>query len=55
MTGVNGRPELVIEGSDDMSSVSGWKAYHFLYKPGDITKAPKFISKTIYNLLLNKC
>ncbi|CAG2175102.1 unnamed protein product, partial [Oppiella nova] len=43
MTGVNGRPELVIEGSDDMSSVSGWKAYHFLYKPGDITKAPKFI------------
>ncbi|XP_054159752.1 lipase maturation factor 2-like [Oppia nitens] len=42
MTGVGGRPEIVIEGSNDMSSPSGWKAYHFLYKPGDITKAPQF-------------
>ncbi|CAG2111519.1 unnamed protein product [Medioppia subpectinata] len=43
MTGLNGRPELVIEGSNDMASAGGWKAYHFLHKPGDMTKAPKFI------------
>jgi hypothetical protein len=43
--GINGRPELIIEGSNDLSSVTNWKEYHFLYKPGDVSKAPKFISK----------
>lgn len=33
MTGVGGRPEVVIEGSD--SSNGPWKEYHFAYKPGN--------------------
>ncbi|KAI1297279.1 Lipase maturation factor 2 [Halotydeus destructor] len=41
MTGVGGRPELVLEGSNDLTS--GWKEYHFRYKPGDVNAAPKFI------------
>lgn len=57
MTGVDGRPEIVIEGSNDMNSLTSWKEYHFLYKPGDITKAPKFLSKTyetnFYKILID--
>lgn len=41
MTGVNGRPELVIEGSN--SQTAGWKEYHFLYKPGDVSQRPPFL------------
>lgn len=32
MTGVGGRPEVIIEGSYDANK--DWKEYHFLYKPG---------------------
>lgn len=41
MTGVDGRPELVIEGSNSESA--GWKEYHFLYKPGSLADKPPFI------------
>ena len=43
MTGVDGRPELVIEGSNNLET--GWKEYHFVYKPGKLNEAPKFLSK----------
>eukprot|EP00118_Oscarella_pearsei_P025351 m.308033 g.308033 ORF g.308033 m.308033 type:complete len:675 (+) comp43282_c0_seq1:47-2071(+) len=33
MTGTEGRPEIVIEGSNDVNT--GWKEYNFLFKPGD--------------------
>ena len=33
MTGVGGRPEVIIEGSDQLKK--GWKEYEFLYKPGN--------------------
>jgi hypothetical protein len=36
MTGVGGRPEVIIEGSDFADK--GWKEYNFLYKPGNITE-----------------
>ena len=36
MTGVGGRPEVVIEGSNNMKS--GWKEYEFLYKPGNTSR-----------------
>ena len=36
MTGVGGRPEVVIEGSNNMNS--GWKEYEFLYKPGNTSR-----------------
>ncbi|GAB6020284.1 Lipase maturation factor 2 [Chamberlinius hualienensis] len=41
MTGVGGRPEIVIEGSN--SIVDGWKEYHFDYKPGNLSSPPQFI------------
>eukprot|EP00795_Rhopilema_esculentum_P008972 gene8972-16613_t len=41
MTGVGGRPELVIEGSDSLDGP--WKEYHFLYKPGKLDGAPSFL------------
>jgi hypothetical protein len=42
MTGVGGRPELVIEGSYDLDH--GWKEYDFLYKPGDVYEYPPFVA-----------
>jgi len=36
MTGVGGRPEVIIEGSNNMDR--GWKEYNFLYKPGNVTQ-----------------
>jgi len=41
MTGVGGRPEIIVEGSDSLNS--GWKEYHFLYKPGNVSESPRFI------------
>lgn len=41
MTGVGGRPELVLEGSDDPNGP--WVELPFLYKPGDVNHAPPFI------------
>lgn len=42
MTGVGGRPELIIEGSNSLHS--GWKEYHFLYKPGNLTCRPPVVA-----------
>ena len=33
------RPELIVEGSDDGTQ---WKAYEFKWKPGDVTRRPRF-------------
>ena len=33
MTGVGGRPEVVIEGA--LRESGPWKEYHFTYKPGE--------------------
>jgi hypothetical protein len=41
MTGVGGRPEVIIEGSDELHGP--WVEYDFLYKPGNITRAPAFL------------
>jgi hypothetical protein len=35
MTGVGGRPEVIMEGSNDIDS--GWQEYNFLYKPGNVS------------------
>ncbi|KAG1714702.1 Lipase maturation factor 2 [Nymphon striatum] len=43
MTGVGGRPEIVIEGSNSINGV--WKEYEFLYKPGNLSESPKFVVK----------
>lgn len=41
MTGVGGRPEIVIEAADNMAGP--WTEYNFMYKPGNVSEAPKFI------------
>jgi hypothetical protein len=41
MTGVEGRDELVIYGSDDKDK---WKVYDFKYKPTKSTKMPTFVA-----------
>lgn len=42
MTGVEGRPEVVIEGSN---SIEGpWNEYHFLYKPGNVNATLPFVA-----------
>ncbi len=35
------RPEIVLEGSDDGES---WSEYGFRYKPGDVTRAPRWVA-----------
>lgn len=40
MTGVGGRPELIIEGGD--SPTGPWKEFQFIYKPGNVTAPQKF-------------
>ena len=41
MTGVGGRPEVIIEGSDHLEK--GWKEYEFLYKPGNVSRRPPIV------------
>ena len=43
MTGVDGRLELIIEGSDDEKK-DQWKEYDFLYKPGSTNGTPSFVA-----------
>jgi len=43
MTGVGGRPELIVEGSNFTDG--GWMEYEFLYKPGDVYRRPPVVGK----------
>ena len=43
MTGVGGRPEVIIEGSNSLDK--GWKEYHFLYKPGNVSSPLPIVGK----------
>jgi len=43
MTGVGGRPEVIVEGSN--STDGGWLEYEFLYKPGDVYRRPPVVGK----------
>ena len=55
MTGVGGRPEVVIEGSNNMNS--GWKEYEFLYKPGNTSRGLPIVGEcveTFESLLVSK-
>ncbi|CAG5132461.1 unnamed protein product, partial [Candidula unifasciata] len=45
MTGVGGRPELIIEGhAKDRQAADGWLTYEFLYKPGNVSEAPPIVA-----------
>ena len=41
MTGVGGRPEVVLEGA--MEPQGPWVEYDFMYKPGNTSEAPQFM------------
>ena len=41
MTGVGGRPEVIIEGSDAIHGP--WQEYQFLHKPGNVSRAPSYV------------
>ncbi|XP_076174887.1 lipase maturation factor 2 [Ptiloglossa arizonensis] len=41
MTGMGGRPEVIIEGSNGDGS---WKEYEFLYKPGNVNNSLPFVA-----------
>ena len=43
MTGVGGRPEVVIEGSNCPDS--GWREYEFYYKPGNTDRRPPIVGQ----------
>jgi len=44
MTGVGGRPEVILEGSNHLDKE--WKEYEFLYKPGNISRTPPVVGKS---------
>lgn len=50
MTGVGGRLEVIIEGSNDIDGP--WKEYEFLYKPGNVNNSLPFVGLSF--LLLSK-
>lgn len=43
MTGVGGRPEVMIEGSDSLNG--GWREYEFFYKPGNLKRRPPYVGR----------
>ncbi|XP_012264453.2 lipase maturation factor 2-like [Athalia rosae] len=42
MSGVGGRPEVIIEGSNDIEGP--WREYEFLYKPGNVNNSLPFVA-----------
>jgi len=42
MTGVGGRPEVIIEGSNDLEGP--WMEYNFHYKPGNVSESPPIVA-----------
>lgn len=42
MTGVEGRPEVIIEGSNSLEGP--WQEYEFLYKPGNVNSTLPFVA-----------
>ena len=47
MTGVEGRPEVILEGSNDLNGP--WAEYEFMYKPGSVGEPLPFVGKFITN------
>lgn len=43
MTGVEGRPEVILEGANSLDGP--WIEYEFSYKPGDLERPPPFVGE----------
>ena len=41
MVGVDGRPEIILEGADNLEGP--WLEYNFLYKPGNVNHSLPFV------------
>lgn len=48
MVGVDGRPEIILEGADNIDGP--WKEYNFLYKPGNVNHSLPFVGMS--NLII---
>lgn len=48
ITGINGRPEIIIEGSNDIEGP--WLEYNFLYKPGNVNNSLPFVGRLFVKL-----
>ena len=46
MTGVGGRPEVIVEGSNKIEGP--WEELNFLYKPGDVSRRPPIVGENIF-------
>lgn len=42
MTGIEGRPEVILEGAHNLDGP--WEEYEFFYKPGALDRKPVFLS-----------
>ena len=51
MSGVGGRPELVLEGIK--SGHNDWREYNFLYKPGNLSAPPPFVGLSLFLLSIS--
>ena len=50
MTGIGGRPEVVLEGADTVEGP--WTEYHFFYKPGNTSWAPRCLSHIVIVMII---
>lgn len=51
MTGMGGRPEVIIEGGDNIDGP--WKEYEFLYKPGNVNNSLPFVGESLQNCFIS--
>ena len=49
MTGVGGRLEVIVEGSNNIDGP--WKEYEFLYKPGNVNNSLPFVGWSFRKLI----
>ena len=50
MTGIGGRPEVILEGADRVEGP--WTEYHFRYKPGNTSWAPRCRSHSMVIVII---
>jgi hypothetical protein len=53
MTGVGGRPEVILEGSNHIDGP--WLEYNFLYKPGNVNTSLPFVGTFLVYIGMKIC
>lgn len=49
MTGLHGRPEIIIEGSYELNG--SWTMFEFHSKPGKLNERPRFVCERLYIMI----